>query len=310
MSVIRRIPVPMSALALGIAALGNLLLPYSADVRTACGVVAATLVVLIVARIAVDFTTVREELESPAILSALPALFMALMILATYLKPVAPPVAQGLWIVALVSQLLVAGLFAVRFVGSFKLAQVLPGWFLVFVGFVAASVTSPAFGAQPLGQVLLYAGVAGYVAILPLAVYRMVKVGDLPAPVLPTVAIFAAPPSLILAGYLAVTQAKDVVVVYVLLALAGASLLYVLTRLPRILTNSFCPSCAALTFPIVITAIALKQSNAFLATTTAGSFIPVVAVQAMDVLAVASVVYVLVRYVMLLASPEKGSASS
>ena len=42
-------------------------------------------------------------------------------------------------------------LFVARFVASFKLAQVLPAWFLVFVGFVVASVTSPAFGMQPVG---------------------------------------------------------------------------------------------------------------------------------------------------------------
>lgn len=303
MPLIRRIPIPMSALALGTAALGNLLLPYSPVVRAVCGVVAAVLALLIVARIVLDFATVRSELENPATLAVLPALGMALMLLATYLKPYAAAPAKGLWAVALVLQLLVSLLFVVRYVFSFKLAQVLPAWFLVFVGFVVGSVTSPAFDALPVGRFLLYAGLIGYIAVLPVIVYRMVKGGDLPAPALPTVAIFAAPPSLCLVGYLAVTEAKQAAVVYVLLAAAAVSLLYVLACLPRILRARFYPSYAALTFPLVITAIALKQSNLFLAASGAGSFIPKAAVMVMDGLATAVVLYVLVRYAVFFATP-------
>jgi exfoliative toxin A/B len=305
MSFIRRIPIPMSALALGTAALGNLLLSYSPVIRAVCGVIATALVLLILARIAFDFAGVRKELENPAALAVFPAFFMALMLLATYLKPYAATPAKILWIAALALQLLVVALFVMRFVASFKLAQVLPGWFLVFVGFVVGSVTSPAFSAQPVGRVLLYAGLIGYVGVLVAVVYRMVTVGDLPEPALPTVAIIAAPPSLCLAGYLAVIPVKEPLVAYVLLAFAGASIVYVLTRLPRILKTRFYPSYAALTFPFVISAIALKQSSVFLAKTAAGSFIPKAAVMAMDGFATVMVLYVLVRYAMFLLAPAE-----
>jgi len=305
MSFIRRIPIPMAALALGLASLGNLLLPYSPALRAACGVVAAAVVLLIVARIAFDFSGVRAELKSPATLAVLPALFMALMLLATYLKPYAAGPAKVLWMGALAMQLVVVGVFAVRLVGTFTLTQVIPGWFLVFVGFAVASVTSPAFGALPVGRILLYAGLLGYVGILPVIVYRMVKVGALPEPALPTVAIFAAPPSLCLVAYLAVTEAKQAVVVYALLGVAAVSVMYVLSCLPRVFKTSFQPSYGALTFPFVISATALKQSNAFLATTAGGSFIPKMAVMLVDGFAVLMVLYVLVRYVAHIASPVR-----
>ena len=305
MSFIRRIPIPMSALALGVACLGNLLLSYSPAIRALCGAVSAALVLLLITRAVLDFKGVRAELENPAMLAVAPALFMALMLLATYLKPYAASPAKAIWVVALVLQLAVVVLFAVRFVGTFKLAQVLPGWFIVFVGFVTASVTSPAFDAQPVGRVLLYAGLLGYVGVLSAVVYRMVKVGALPAPALPTVAIFAAPPSLCLVGYLAVTQVKQAGVVYMLLAVAAVSMLYVLVSLPGVLKTPFSPAYAALTFPFVISGIALKQSSAFLATTEAGSFIPKVAVTTMDAFAALIVLYVLVRFAAYLASPAK-----
>lgn len=303
MGLIRRIPLPMSALALGTAALGNLLLPYSPVVRAACGVVAALIVLLIAARIALDLTGVRAEMANPAVFTGFPSFFMAIMLLAVYLKPYAAIVATVVWWAAVAAQLLFVGVFAARYLKSFRLAQVVPGWFLVFVGFVCASVTSPAFGAIGLGQALLYAGALGYAVALALVVYRLVKLGDPPAPALPTIAIFAAPPSLLLTGYFAVAPTKSPAVVYTLLAVAGASLVYVVARLPRILSGRFYPSFGALTFPVVISAIALKLSNAFLGTTPAGSFIPKAAITAMDGFAAVMVAYVLVRSTMWLLAP-------
>jgi len=302
MSFIKRIPLPMAALALALAAMGNLLAPYSPAVRLACGALAGLLVLLIAARLVLDARGAWKDMANPAVLAVVPAFPMALMVLATYLKPFAATPAVWLWFAALGLQATVIALFVTRHVFAFSLEKVMPTWFLVFVGFVVASVTSPAFAMQPLGLALLYAGIAGYAVVLGVVIVRMVRHGDLPEPALPTVAIFAAPPSLCLVGYLAVTEAKQAGVVYALLALAGLSLLYVLSRLPRILRLSFHPSLAALTFPLVITAIALKLSAGYLATSGAGS-VPQAAVLAMDVVALSMVLYVSVRYAVYLIAP-------
>jgi exfoliative toxin A/B len=303
MSFIRRIPLAMSALALGLAALGNLLAPYSPEVRIACGVVSGALVLLIAARLALDWSGCWTDLRNPATLAVTPAFPMALMVLATYLKPVIGAPGMWLWFAALALQLAVVVLFVARHVVSFGLEKVMPTWFLVFVGFVVASVTSPAFSMQPLGRVLLYTGLAGYAAVLVMVIARLVRVGGLPETSLPTVAIFIAPPSLCLVGYLAVAESKDAAFVYVMLALTGLSLLYVLAHLPRIVRIGFHPSLAALTFPIVISALALKLSAAFLAASGAGA-IPQYAVAAMDLAAVVAVLYVLARYAIFLAAPR------
>lgn len=301
MPFIRRIPVAMSALALGLAALGNLLAPYSPEVRLVCGAIAAICALLLLARLILDFAGVRAELKNPAALAVAPAFPMALMLLATYLKPYAGAAAFGLWAVALALQLAIVALFIARLVTVKSLAGCLPSWFLIFVGYVVGAVTSPAFEMQPLGRVLLYAGVAGYLVALPLIVLGLRRADALPAPALPTMAIFAAPSSLCLVGYLAVTDAKQAWIVYVLLAISAISLVYVFTHLPGILKLGFHPGFAALTFPFVITAIALKQSGAFLAKSGAALAIPSAAIMLMDAFAAVMVVYVLARYVMHLA---------
>lgn len=289
-AVIRKVPLPLSALALGLAALGNLLAPYSPAVRLVCGAAAAAVAALVLLRLVLDATGVAAELENAAVLGVLPTLFMALMLLATYLKPYSAEAATALWFGAMGAQAVVVVFFVVRFVTGFSLKHVFPCWFVVFVGFVAASVTSPAFGMQPLGRALLYAGLVGYLAVLPVVVVRMRR-SPLPIPVAPTVAIFAAPVSLCLVGYLAVIEAKQPAVVYGLLAVAVASLLYALANVPSILKAGFSPGYAALTFPLVITAIAVKQSAAFLGT------IPAAVVVVMDVLATVTVVFVAASFV-------------
>ncbi|MRR13412.1 C4-dicarboxylate ABC transporter, partial [bacterium] len=55
MSLLRRIPLPILALALGTACLGNLLASYSETIRTACTLVAAAIVLLVLLRVALDF---------------------------------------------------------------------------------------------------------------------------------------------------------------------------------------------------------------------------------------------------------------
>ncbi|MHB8705434.1 MAG: TDT family transporter [Coriobacteriia bacterium] len=303
MSLIRRVPIATSALALGTASLGNLLQTYSPALRMTCGIIAGGLALLVVLRVATDYPAVAAELRTPAALAVLPALFMAFMQLAIYIKPFASGAATVLWGAAVAMQLLVTAVFLSRFVFSFKIAHVLPSWFLIFVGYVVASVTSPAFAMEPLGRALLYTGLVGYAVALPLVVYRMIKAGDLPEPARATIAIFAAPPSLCLVGYLAVAEPKQPVVVYALLAFSIGSLLYVFSRLPGILKLSFYPSAAALTFPLVITAIGFKQAGAFLA--TAGNPMPALGIFAPAMLAIAAamVLYVFVRYAAFLGAP-------
>lgn len=304
MQFFRRVPVPTSALALALASLGNLLVPYSELLRLACGAISALLVLLVLVRIAVDFRGVFAECDNCGTLAVLPTLFMALMVLSAYLKPYAPAVALMVWALALALQLAVTVLFIKRHLLGFQLAKVLPSWFVVFVGYVVATLTSPAFLAQDVGRVLLYAGLIGYFAVLIAVTYRLVRLGDLPAPAMPTLAIYAAPSSLCLAGYLAVTDAKQPGVVYALLAVTAVSLLFVLGRLPSILRLDFHPGFAALTFPVVITAVAVKQSSVFLGTQP-GLQIPSYVVGATDVLAVAVVAYVLIRYMTFLAAPAR-----
>ena len=62
-------------------------------------------------------------------------------------------------------------------------------------------------------------------------------------------------------------QEKNMLIVWFLTSLSIAMLLGVLVYMPKMLKLRFYPSYAAFTFPCVISAIAIKKTNAFLIAT-------------------------------------------
>lgn len=305
MGLLRRVPVAVGSLALGLAGVGNLIASRSAGARVACGLLAAAALALLAAAAVADWRRVRADLSTSAALSVLPASFMAVMILATYVAPAAPAAAKALWVLALAAQLAVSVVFLSRHFVRLSVAEVLPSWFLVFVGYVVAALTSPAFSMQTLGRGLVVVGAAGYLVSLALVAYRLRRLGLPPEPARPTIAIFAAPPSLLLAGYLAAFPAKQPAVAWALMAVSALSVTAVLAYLPRVVGRRFYPAYAALTFPFVITAVAFKQAGAFVA--TASGPLPVLAgaTTALEVIAVFMVAFVTARYVAFLATPAR-----
>lgn len=100
--------------------------------------------------------------------------------------------------------------------------------------------------------------------MLPSIFHKVAVHRSVPEPLLPTIAIFAAPASLCLAGYLRSLDSKDLLLVSVLFGLSLASYLAVLLFLPKMLKLKFYPGCLAFTFPRVISAIATISTYMFL----------------------------------------------
>ena len=260
--IIRKVPIPTAGVALGLAALGNLLQPYTEIVHIVCGILSLVLIAMLGAKIALFPDMIRDDLHNSIMASVSATLFMTLMQLAGYLAPFAYIPAFALWSAAVVAHLALMGWFTARFISHFKLHEVFPTYFICYVGIVVASVTSPAFGMQALGQVIFWFGFACYAALLVLVTYRYAK-HEVPEGARPLFCIYTAPMSLSIVGYLAVTDAPNALFVGVMMVLAQVLFLVVLSRLPRLLRLKFYPSYAAMTFPFVITATALGQGTAF-----------------------------------------------
>ncbi|OZV11160.1 C4-dicarboxylate ABC transporter [Tissierella sp. P1] len=295
--IIKKLPVPIVGLMLALAAMGNLVLSYGEIYRNIFGVLSAIILVLVLVKIIMFPKSVSEAIDNPVVASVFPTLSMGIMLLATYLKPLAPSLAFGIWIIGLVLHGVLIIYFTKKYLFNFGIKKVFPSWFIVYVGIVVGSVTAPAFDKANIGQIVFWFGFISYFALLPIVLKRVFKVKDIPEPALPTLIIFAAPVALCLAGYMNSFQEKNMFIVWLLVALSQFSYLCVLLQLPKLLKLKFYPSYSAFTFPLVISAISIKLTNGFLVKIEKPIAILKYVVNFEELVALAIVIYVLIRYI-------------
>ncbi len=310
--IIKKVPIPTAGVALGLAALGNLLQPYAEVAHIVCGALSLFLVAMIVAKVVLFPSMIRDDLQNSIFASVSATFFMTLMQLAGYLAPVAIVPAFGLWCAAIAGHFILMGWFTAHFIRRFKLAEVFPTYFICYVGIIVAAVTSPVFGMEAFGRGIFWFGLACFAVLLATVVARYLK-HEIPEPARPLFCIFAAPLGLSLVGYLAVTPNPDPLFVGVLMGLGQVMLVGVATQLPKFLALKFYPSYAAMTFPFVISAMALgKGMQALYAAGVTIPALPMVeALIALEtVFAAVMVTYVFVHYMRFFFGTPKGAKAT
>ncbi|SHJ69395.1 TDT family transporter [Paramaledivibacter caminithermalis] len=295
--VIKKIPIPIAGLMLALAALGNLILSYGSVYRNIFGVISAGILILLIIKILTGFKTIVEKLNNPVIASVSPTFSMGLMILSTYIKPSLPSIAYGIWILGILIHCVLIVYFTKKHVLKFSIEKIFPSCFVVYVGIVVASVTAPAYNMIKLGQIIFWFGLISYLALLPIVTYRVFFIKRIKEPALPTIAIFAAPASLCLAGYMSSFIEKNMIIIVFLTCLSLIMTASVLMYMPKMLRIKFYPSYAAFTFPFVISAIAIKKVNGFLIKINQSIEVLNYIVKFEELIAVLIVIYVLIRYV-------------
>lgn len=256
--IIKKVPIPTAGVALGLAALGNLLQPYAEIAHIACGALSLFLVAMLVAKLIMFPSMLREDMKNSVFASVSATFFMTLMQLAGYLAPVAIVPALGLWCSAVAGHFVLMTWFTLYYIRRFKLTEVFPTYFICYVGIIVAAVTSPVFGAEAFGQGIFWFGFACYLVLLAVVTMRYIK-HEIPEGARPLFCIYAAPMGLSLVGYLSVMPDPNLVFVAVLMGLGQLMLIGVVTRVPKFLALQFYPSYAAMTFPFVISAMALGK---------------------------------------------------
>ena len=295
-SMIKKIPVPIAGLALALAALGNLFLSYGAIYKNIFGAISALILILLIIKIFIDSKGVLESLKNPVVASVTPTFSMCLMLLSNYIKPYLPTISFGVWIFALLLHCFLIIYFTVKFIFKFDMKKVFPSYFIVYVGIVVGSITAPTYGLFNLGKGIFWFGFIAYLCLLPIIVYRMLIIKAIPEAALPTITVLAAPASLCLAGYIGSFQEKSMAMIGFLGILSLVMFLGVILYLPKMLKIKFYPSYSAFTFPLVISAIAIKQTNGLLIKMGRPIYLLKYLVGFQEILAFLIVIYVLINY--------------
>lgn len=305
--VLKRVPIPICGLALGLASLDRFLDSHF-DVYSLnmLALISAFLVAIITVKALLFPSEVRKELMSPVIYGVAPTYCMTLMVLSTYVQPHADALGFAMWSGAiLLFALMIIG-FTGRFLTDFRMGNVFPSWFVVFVGYVVAAMTSPAFGMESFGKALFCAGLLCYAALLPIILYRVVRM-PVPKAARPNIAIFAAPANLCIAGYFACFADLNGIVVMILAIFGIIGYAAVLCYMPIMLNSEFYPSFAAFTFPMVISTVSLDLLFTYYDIT---GIVADVVLTASILFSIAMVMYVLIRYIMHICNVRVGSVGS
>ncbi len=304
---IKRIPLPIAGVILAMAATGNLIQTYSPELRLVFGAISAIIGILLIIKFIMYPKLLSEDLKNPVVASVAPTFSMAVILLAAYVKPYANTVGLTIWFIGFILHCALILLFTFRFILKFDIKKMFPSLFIVYVGLVVASITAPAFSMNTLGQAVFWFGFICYLILLAVVSYRVIKVKEIPEPAQPLIIIFAAPASLCLAGYLSSFDSKSIAIVYFLAILSIAMYVFALTQLPRLLKLKFYPSYSAFTFPMVISAIAMKMTDGFLTKSGNGIAFLKYIVIAQTAIAVVMVLYVLIRYILMLVNTKQAS---
>jgi exfoliative toxin A/B len=239
------IPTPIGGLALGIASLGlcweNVGLLYRLP-QLICAGIAAVILLLLALKFIFNLQLLKDDLAHPVIGAVIPTSAMALMIISKAVSLYAMTTAQVIWLCAIAIHIVFLVTFTYHRVKLFELHHMVPAWFVPPVGLIVSAVGFPG-GASLLllAHVLLYFGMIAYAFLLPTMLYRVLFSHQIPDAAKPTIAIFAAPASLSLAGYLTIVAMPSPNIVMLLTGIAELMTYIIYEAILHLLRLTFRP---------------------------------------------------------------------
>lgn len=213
----------------------------------------------------------RAELGHPIRMAFVPTITIAILILGTAYADVAPALARVLWWIGAVGHLIatvvvISTWFRRSDIGA---GHVTPAWFIPIVGNVITPLAARSIGNLELAWFAFGVGVVFWIALLPLLLQRvLLHEPALPPRMLPTIAIFIAPPSVIMLSWNTLAGTVDDAFGRITYAAAIFFVILLLAQAPTLLRQPFAVPFLAYTFPLAAAAaaaIAMAGASALVA---------------------------------------------
>lgn len=293
MNLIKKLPIPISGLALALLSLGNLLQDMNTNVRYLFGAMGAIIIILLILKVILYQEDVRNDFKNIVIASSSGTFSMSLMLLSTYTIGFIPNISHILLIIGISLHILLIIYFTYYFIiRNFDISTVYPTYWIVYVGITMGAITAPAHGLQEIGFICMIIGFISMIVTLPLMLYRYVKYPEIPNMNKPTTCIYTALFSILIVGYTTSAPAIFNEFLIALYCLACIFYMFAFYKLVEYRTLEFYPSFTAFTFPFVISALATKSVVKIVGSNTLLSSIQTIE----TLIAVIVVFYVLFEY--------------
>lgn len=263
-NLIKKLPLPISGAMLGIFAIGNLISDVFIIGKYVCGAIGLIILILILSKFIKYPKSVIDDLKKPVIASVCGTFLMSLIILSTYIAPFQINIATILWFISILLFIVLIIYFTLMFfIKNYELKNVYASYYIVYIGIVIGSVSSPIYHQEFIGKLILIFGSLSFVFLLVLTMYRYLKLKT-PDEFKPLICINAAPFSLILYGYLKVFTYISNSLVLFLFICAVIFYIFAIIKLIEFRNLPFYPSYSAFAFPFVVAALASKETSIYL----------------------------------------------
>lgn len=208
----------------------------------------------------------RAEVRHPVRMTFLPTITISLLLLATAGQDVVRPAAQVAWWVGALGQVVLTVAVLSAWVGRADILHhhVTPAWFIPIVGNIVTPLAAPAIGSVELGWFGFGVGIVFWVGLLPLLLQRVfLEPQQLPQKLLPTLAIFIAPPAVGGLAWQSLTGHVDDPVGRVLFTSAGMFTLLLLAQAVTLRRVPFALPYWAYSFPLAaMTTLTIAMAGA------------------------------------------------
>ena len=255
----KKLPILLGGLILGLFGLSNLLLSYHPILLHGIAVPASLLWLIYSLSLFCHFPFYWKEIQNTTLFTSCAPYPMATMLMAQYIDILGfHQLALVIWWYGVLLDILMFLYCTLYLLPRQKPLAITPSWTVLYVGIAMMGLTNPVSHATFLGWLSITVGLILTFLLTP-SILRSLPA--LTPPLRPQVAILCAPFSLLLAA--SIRMAGSQIPHPILYALMVASQLFyflALSKIPFALKNGFYPSFSALTFPLVISATSWKLS--------------------------------------------------
>ena len=267
---LEKIPVPVIAAFLSFLTLGNVYgglgFTWLRYLIMACG---TAFIICYIFKIILYFRTCRKEYDQTIPSSLYAAFCMVLMVLGSFYYEIGWGFGRIIWFIAVVLHGLHIIVFTVKHTfGKVFLKRdfinMMPSWFVTYNGWMVACVTGGKMHAGPVLKIITIYGCIIYLVLLPLMIWRLMKV-EIKSAAYHTMAVLLAPCSLCVVSLINVYGTPNDFLLTLMYICVLASLAFILFKLPDFFSFRFYPGFAGLTFPMAIGVVASQKTAGYLA---------------------------------------------
>lgn len=291
---VKKNPMAIGGLTLGVVSLGNLLGGSFAPILA---LISAIMRFVFIVRLIIYPEILREEIKDPIAISVAPTFAMAMVMLSKYYSTyINFNLGKLIFYFGIFLHFVIIIYFLINFRDLINREKVYGSFMIVFGSFGAGAIIAPYYGAYGLGKAVWIFGTVTFLPLLYMVLYKDRHLPEADEAKMPLVLISASNGGLLLTGYFNIYQDYNLAFVVFMIILGQLVYFLAISKLPRLLKLKFYPSYSSFTFPFVINATALKLTNGYLEGLGVDTSLLTIIQYAETILAIVLVAYVFVSY--------------